>query len=140
MAIMSDTPIKGSCLCGGVTFELTPPIIFFQYCHCSRCRKATGSAHGSSLFLKLSQFAWTKGEELVRRREMPEAEYYCTGWCDQCGSSLPWISRNGRYVLVPAGALDDDPGVAPTRDIHWASRAPWAVDPAELPKHDADPT
>lgn len=135
---MEQTPIKGSCLCGGVAFEIMPPIIFFQYCHCSRCRKATGSAHGANIFLKAAQLSWTSGEDLVRRREMPEARYYCTAWCDQCGSALPWRTRNDKYYLVPAGALDDDPEARPTRNIFWGSRAEWFVEHGELLKHEEE--
>ena len=136
---MSDKPIKGSCLCGGVTFEITPPIIFFQYCHCSRCRKATGTAHGANIFVMAARLAWTAGEELVRRWEMPDAEYFCTGWCATCGSALPWATRNGKYFLVPAGALDDDPGARPTRNAHWASRGAWCATIDELETHDGEP-
>ncbi len=136
---MSDKPTKGSCLCGGVTFEITPPIYFFQYCHCSRCRKATGSAHGANLFAKAARLTWTSGEELVKRYEMPDAEYFCTGWCDRCGSSLPWRTRNGKYFLIPAGSLDGDPGIRPTRNVHWASRGEWCTGVDQLEKHDAEP-
>ena len=136
---MDNKPVKGSCLCGGVTFEITPPALFYQYCHCSRCRKATGSAHGASIFLRETQLQWTSGEELVKRRELPEAKYYCTGWCNECGSALPWKTRNGKYYLVPAGALDEDPGVEPTRNVHWGSRAQWFKETTELPKHDEEP-
>ena len=43
--------MKGSCLCGGVVYEIDPPFKIFQYCHCSRCRKFTGSAHAANLFV-----------------------------------------------------------------------------------------
>ena len=132
---MDNKPFVGSCLCGGVSFEITPPIIFFQYCHCSRCRKVTGSVHGANIFIKEAQLRWTSGEDLVKHFELPEAEYFCNGWCGKCGSSLPWASRNGKYYLVPAGSLDEDPGARPTRNIHWGSRGPWCVNPEDLEKH-----
>lgn len=136
---MSDTPFKGSCLCGAVTFEVAPPIIFYQYCHCSRCRKATGSRHGASLFIKVAQLVYTAGEEHVRRFELPDAKFLCNGWCDRCGSALPWLSRNGKYALVPAGAMDEDPGARPTRNIFWGSRAEWmgTVEGLEMFEEDA---
>ncbi len=137
---MTDSaPVVGSCLCGGVAYELQPPFLFFQHCCCSRCRKSSGSAFSSSIFAKIDQFRWTRGEDLVRRFELPEAEHYCTGFCSRCGSSLPWLSRNGRYVLVPAGTLDGDPGARPSRRVHWASRAPWYVPVHELPTFDEGP-
>ena len=75
----------------------------------------------------------------MRRFELPDAQYYCTGWCDRCGASLPWKSRNGKYYLVPAGSLDEDPGIKPTRNIHWASRAGWFEAVDALEKHDGEP-
>ena len=126
----------GSCLCGGVRYEIRPPFMFFHYCHCSRCRKSSGTAHSANIFLKVEQFSWIRGEELVKRFELPEAQYYCTGFCATCGSSLPWLSRNGKYVLVPAGTLDEDPQSTPQRNIYSASRAPWYADVSSLATFD----
>ncbi len=131
---MEGTSLKGSCLCGEVAYEIKPPFLFFQYCHCSRCRKSSGTAHAANIFIKLDQFRWTNGESLVKRYELPSAEYFCTGFCTACGSSMPWLSRTGKYYLVPAGTLDDDPGSAPSRSVYWGSRAPWYKEVSELPK------
>jgi hypothetical protein len=136
---MEHNTIRGSCLCGQVKFELTPPFLFFQYCHCSRCRKISGSAHAANIFVVKEQFEWTSGEDLVRRYELPGAKYFCTGFCSVCGSRLPWRSRNGEFVLVPAGSLDQDPGARPERNIYWSSRAPWYVDVSHLPTFDEKP-
>ena len=133
---MKIKTLKGSCLCGEVAYEVDPPFLFFQYCHCTRCQKNSGSAHAANLFLKLDQFHWTQGEELVNRFELPSAEYYCTGFCSKCGSTMPWVTRNGKYMLVPAGTLDDDPGCKPERNIYWDYRAPWYVNIDELPLFD----
>jgi hypothetical protein len=130
---MEESAVKGSCLCGEVAYEIVPPFLFFQYCHCSRCRKSSGSLHGANLFMKRDQFRWTRGEAVVKRYELPGAQYFCTGFCPICGSPMPWVSRNGKYVLVPAGTLDDDPGVTPQRSIFWESRAPWYVEVGSLP-------
>jgi hypothetical protein len=45
MARMSEGPIRGSCLCGGVPFELTGPPLWTSWCHCTRCRKAGAMAN-----------------------------------------------------------------------------------------------
>ena len=62
---MNNSGAKGSCLCGEVEFEVTGNMGIFQYCHCSRCRKFTGSAHASNLFVSPDQFNWLKGEQSV---------------------------------------------------------------------------
>jgi len=59
--------IQGSCLCGGVTYEADGEIYDAHNCHCSRCRKATGAAYRSSLFIPAETFRYTSGKELVRR-------------------------------------------------------------------------
>ncbi len=133
---MESRFFKGSCLCGGVTYQISPPFLFFHHCHCSRCRKMTGSAYAANIFLKIGQFRWTTGEELVGRYEHPEAEHYCTGFCTVCGATLPWVARNGKYVLVPAGTLDEDPQARPNRNVYWGSRAPWYTDVESLPMYE----
>lgn len=129
---MADV-LRGSCLCNGVAYEITPPFLFFHYCHCSRCRKITGSAHSANILVRREQFAWTRGEDLVRRWELPSAEKLCTGFCSVCGSSLPWLTRDGKAYLVPAGSLDDTPVARPERNIFWDSRAEWCVLVDDLP-------
>ncbi len=139
MANTAAQQLVGSCLCGGCAFEAEPAVVFFHYCHCSRCRKATGSAHSANLLAKASGFRWTRGEDLVRRYELGAAQHFCTGWCSVCGSAMPWMARNGRYVVIPAGSLDADPVLRPHSSIHWASRAPWYEPVESLPRFEVEP-
>ncbi len=134
-----DKPVRGSCLCGAVRFQIQLPAVWFQYCHCSRCRKKTGSAHSSHLLIRPEQIAWLAGEDLVGRFELPEAKSYSSCWCTRCGSALPWTTQNGRWVVVPAGPLDDDPGITPQQNVHVASGAPWYRHVSDLPAYDENP-
>lgn len=130
---MSDSTFHGACVCGAVRYAVRAPFMAFQYCHCSRCRKATGAAHAANLFVATDQLTWGEGAEgHVRRYELPEAKYWSHCFCDVCGSSVPWLSRTGKAYIVPAGALDDDPGIRPDRNIYWDSRAPWYMHASEL--------
>ncbi len=131
--------MKGSCLCGQVSYEINEPIKTFQYCHCSRCRKFTGSAHAANFFVPPTQFKWLTGEELVGRFEQPDAKYFATSFCKNCGSSLPWATQGGANIVVPAGTLDDELSIKPQRSIFWQSRAPWYEETCDLPKHDTRP-
>lgn len=136
---MSDETIHGSCVCGAVKYAVRAPFLGFQYCHCSRCRKATGSAHASNLFVATERFEWTDGESHMKRFELPTAKYWCHGFCELCGSSLPWASRTGKAFIVPAGTLDDDPGDRPARNIYWANRATWYEHVGKIETFDAYP-
>ena len=136
---MSDTKITGSCLCGEVKYQFTGPTKMFQYCHCTRCRKITGSAHASNIIISPDQFQWLKGKESVGRFEVPDAKYFASSFCKKCGSSLPWLTKNGKALIVPAGTLDDDPKVKPKHNIYFADKAPWYEEACELAKYDALP-
>lgn len=136
---MSKKRAKGSCLCGAVNYEITGNLGIFQYCHCSRCRKFSGSAHASNLLVSPDQFRWLKGETLVGSYTPEETKHFKTAFCRNCGSSLPWQSKSGKAVVVPAGTLDEHPGLEPFQNIFFASKALWYTQSSELPKHDELP-
>jgi len=104
----------------------------FQNCFCSRCRKTSGSAHGSSIILPPEQFTWIKGESEVGRYEIADAQHFATSFCTRCVSALPWLTQSGTAVVVPAGTLDAEPEALPTQNIFWASHADWYRLPDQL--------
>jgi hypothetical protein len=136
---MDNETISGSCLCGKVSYQFTGPIRVFQYCHCSRCRKVTGSAHASNIIIDPPGFEWLSGEDNVGRFEHPEAKHFATSFCKTCGSSLPWLTKSGKAVIIPAGTLDDDPVARPMHNIYYVDRAPWYIETGSLRKYDALP-
>src|SRR5512146_2515737 len=131
---MPKESIAGSCLCGSVRFEIRPPLSGFRYCHCSRCRKASGSAHAANIFLPGNQFAWLSGESLIRRFDLPGAKRFAVCFCTRCGGRVSHETATTENVLIPAGLLDDDPGMRPESSIFWGSRAPWCIETHEIPK------
>lgn len=136
---MSKSSTTGSCLCGKVSYEISDTLGIFQYCHCSRCRKFTGSAFASNLFVRPENFQWTGGMDFVGRYEMDESKYFATSFCKHCGSSLPWKAKGGKTVVIPAGTLDQEPEIRPTQNIFCASKAPWFIEPGNLQSYDQLP-
>ncbi|MGD9021726.1 MAG: GFA family protein [Lysobacterales bacterium] len=136
---MSGHAVTGSCLCGKVRYELKDNLGVFQYCHCSRCRKFTGGAFAANIFVAPGDLNWLDGEKLVGRYDPEHTKYFATAFCKNCGSSLPWLSKSGRVIVVPAGTLDEDPGIRPDKNIFCASRAEWYASVESLPQHDEGP-
>jgi len=132
---MSQSSLHGGCLCGAVTFEVEPPFPIMIHCHCSRCRKGTGTGHATNLTADPKHFRWLSGEEGITRYDLPTAKSYAKWFCGRCGSPVPRPSRNGAIMVIPAGSLDDAPPSAPTDHIFWGSRAPWACGSGGLPTH-----
>jgi len=133
---MASNAIAGSCLCGSVKFEVSPPFAAFRYCHCSRCQKASGSAHAANIFVPELQFRWVAGESRVKRFDLPGAKRFAVCFCADCGTRVPHKVATTANVLIPAGVLDADPGMRPEMSIFWKSHAAWYVPVSDMPSHD----
>jgi hypothetical protein len=127
--------IEGSCLCGGVAFEIEPPFRRANVCHCSRCRKHSGGAGLVQGRVPRERFRLLRGEDLVRsfRPEGGKVKAFCS----VCGSSLfggDW--PDGPEVSVRFGSLEGDPGIRPEYHTFVASAAPWDTLPDDgLPRY-----
>jgi len=132
---MNERSLSGSCLCGAVRYVASGQEQRFYHCHCTRCRKASGTGHASNLFLQ-GTLAWSSGEELIRSYQPPDAERFTNTFCEVCGSRVPrFIERLG-MVFIPAGSLDDEPEMRPQARIFQGSRAAWSCDDSALPGFD----
>jgi hypothetical protein len=99
--------IRGSCLCGGVRFEARKVHGTFELCHCSRCRKVTGSAFAAGIYAIRDDFKMLQGQDLVRVykapiREAPPAYHSC--FCSRCGSRVPDAFSCAPLIELPANA------------------------------------
>ncbi|HXV01975.1 MAG TPA: arginase family protein [Gaiellaceae bacterium] len=130
-----ELPLQGGCLCGGVRFELTAPFRRANHCHCSYCRRHSGTFGLSQGRVPREGFRFLAGEELVRHYR-PADGASVKAFCSVCGSSLfggTW--PEGPEVSVRLGALDGDPGIRPQYHSWVGSRAAWDVLPPDgLPR------
>lgn len=124
---------KGSCLCGGVQFEVNGDFEKFFLCHCSRCRKNTGSAHCANLFSSSATIHWLSGKEMVKTYYLPETRH-AKSFCSNCGSAMPTEAANGKMIVVPAGCLDDDINTKPTAHVFIDDKSNWEEAMHSAPK------
>ena len=115
---------SGSCLCGKVTYEIEGDFQNFYLCHCSRCRKDSGSAHSANLFSTTGMLKWLSGEEYVKTFNF-RLEGHIKSFCSNCGSALPNIQMDGNLLVVPAGSIDSHINLKPQGHIYCASKANW---------------
>ncbi|WP_415811530.1 GFA family protein [Litorimonas haliclonae] len=111
----------------------------FFLCHCGRCQKGTGSAHGANLFSSTAKVTWRTGVANVKDYVVPYT-LHAKSFCSTCGSAVPSVQINGTLLVVPAGSLDNPIDVRPDAHICFASRATWERELEDLPKIDALPT
>lgn len=132
------TSVKGSCLCGGIEFEMTATPRRVNQCHCGRCRKTRGTGHATNLLVPSDGLRYLRGEELLSKYRVPEAKYFAHWFCGVCGSPMPRFDERG-IGIIPMGAFDGDPGARPERHIHVASKAVWETIHDDLPQFEAAP-
>lgn len=131
--------LHGSCLCGGIAYEVSEPFRAVHNCHCSRCRKARAAAHTTNGFTSINGVRFLKGEDLLVRYKVPDAKFFAQVFCRVCGSGMPSQSKERGIVNVPLGSLDDDPGRGADDHIFAGSKAPWYDIADDLPQFDEMP-
>jgi hypothetical protein len=110
---MPELPLTGGCLCGAVRFEVAEPFVLAGYCHCTRCRRRTGTAASVQATTAPGSLRIVAGEELVRCYEPPDGARKC--YCSACGGALWSRPRDDpRSASVRLGTLDGDPGIRPS--------------------------
>jgi hypothetical protein len=130
--------VRGGCLCGAVAYEVTRPVANpIIFCHCSRCRRARAAAHNANLFVAPDRFRWLRGSERVATFQPADALRFTQAFCSDCGCKVPHVGPV--RALIPAGSLDDDPGVRPGLHIFVGSKAPWYAITDALPQYDELP-
>lgn len=132
--------IGGSCLCGGVRFEVDLPFLRAGNCHCSRCRKHSGAFGGTQGRVPREQFRLLAGDELIR--VFRPAGGMVKAFCSDCGSSLfggEW--PDGSEVSIRLGSLDGDPEIRPQWHQFVDSKAVWhELSDDGLPRHAGRPS
>ena len=116
--------ITGSCCCGDVTFTIEDNFSDFYLCHCEQCRKLTGSAHASNLFTSPDNINWVSGLDKIKRYDHPK-RVFTQAFCEHCGSGVPFVTQDGKYLLVPAGSLNEEPTKTLDAEIFCAEQTQW---------------
>jgi hypothetical protein len=78
--------------------------------------------------VKVEGFRITQGSEAIRSIELPMLETppgYGRSFCGLCGSAVPDRDPRGDWFEIPAGCLDDDPGIRPDKHINVEHKAAW---------------
>ncbi len=114
----------GECNCGAVAFEISADLSGVFVCHCSICRRSTGSNGIAVVVIDNNAFRWIRGEELITSWKKPGADWQ-TWFCRICGSPVPGINDESR-MFVPAGLISDGgESLAVIHHVWVDSKAVW---------------
>jgi hypothetical protein len=129
----SDRRLAGRCFCGAVRYTVADQFAYALNCHCSNCRRTTGSAFKPFAGIEHEKLTITKGED--ERMIFGDEEGH-DAHCARCGSLLYSLVRDGAWVHVAMGTLLDDPSIRPTAHIFVGSKAPWFTITDGLPQYE----
>ena len=128
--------LAGKCYCGAVQYAVPDEFRYAMNCHCSNCRRTTGSAFKPFAGIERPMLVVTEGREdlLIYGDDKTNNTH-----CKRCGSLLYSVVREGAFVHVTMGTLVDAPSIRPSRHIFVGSKAPWFTITDELPQHEEFP-
>lgn len=129
---------EGSCLCGAVKYEVRGAIGSVVLCHCSRCRKANGSAFASNAPVAAADFRVVEGEASLKSFRTAEGVHRM--FCSVCGSPIFSHRQSTPETLrIRIGTLDTTLSTKPVAHIFVGSKAEWFEIHGELPQHHERP-
>ena len=125
--------LTGKCFCGAARYEVADEFVYAANCHCSNCRRTTGSAFKPFAGIERDKFHLIAGEDelLIFGDESGHDAH-----CGRCGSLMYSLVRDGAYVHVAMGTLVDDPAIRPSAHIFVGSKAKWFTITDDLPQYD----
>lgn len=116
--------LSGNCLCGKLSFEATSKSGNIYQCHCSKCRRSTGSSANANVIVKIHEFKWLVAPTSLK-------QFVSNGWvssfCSECGCKAPITDTKNGICYIPAGTLNQDHDLKVTSHIYVGSKAFWDV-------------
>ena len=125
--------MTGKCYCGAVRYRVQDEFLYAANCHCSNCRRTTGSAFKPFAGIEREKLAVVEGGESLMIFGKEDAN---DTHCKVCGSLIFSVVRDGAFVHVAMGTLVDDPTIRPTHHIFVGSKAPWFTITDDLPQYE----
>lgn len=133
----TESNYKGSCLCGGVTFEVTKFEQPLGHCHCKMCQKFHGAAFSTFGEVKLENLHWITGHKNLK--SYTASNNAIRQFCSTCGSSLLFCSvynQKSGTIELAISTLDDAKDLKPDAHIYTSSKASWISICDDLPQYE----
>jgi hypothetical protein len=125
--------LAGECLCRAVRYTVADAFEYALNCHCSNCRRTTGSAFKPFAGIARDKLIIAGGDsDMMIYGDVTTHDAHCR----RCGALLYSVVRNGAYAHVAMGTLVDEPSIRPSAHIFVGSKAPWLSITDDLPQYE----
>ena len=129
--------MTATCACGQVSITVNAAATMHGICHCTNCKRRTGSAFGISAYFDKSAVAGVRGQTKVyafhhAAQKHDQERHFCV----TCGTTLFWyVSTLPEKIGIAGGCFADDDLAEPTYSIADKKRAPWLALPAHWERY-----
>jgi len=130
--------LRGSCYCGAVQYEVADEFEYAANCHCSDCRRATGSAFKPFAGIDRAKLRVVAGAD--RALVFGDSKANHDIHCGVCGSLLFSVVSEGARAHVTLGTLVDEAKIRPSAHIFIGDKAPWFTITDSLPQYEGHVT
>ena len=105
---------QGGCSCKATRYRLTEEPMFTHVCHCSICKRHTGTAFVTHIFIESAYLEVTEGRVEAYAGQTGSGSEHWVYRCPDCLSALySHYAGNDQIALVKGGTLDDPASLAP---------------------------
>jgi len=116
--------VAGECNCGAVSYEVDSDLSEVFVCHCSLCRKSTGSGGIAVALADRAAFRFLSGEDSIVKWTKPNHDWH-TFFCKTCGSALPG-ENDSTQIYIPVGTLSSGhENLQTAHHLYTNSKASW---------------
>jgi hypothetical protein len=115
---------KAMCCCGACSIEIEGEPVLNAVCHCTNCKRRTGSAFGWSVYVADHQVMQREGD--LRLYELVGASKLQRRWfCSACGTTLFWkVSWRADETGIAGGCFERGLA-APSVTVSNEGRCAW---------------
>ncbi|MEG0344771.1 MAG: GFA family protein [Acinetobacter sp.] len=132
--------LKGQCLCASIHFQVNKKIEAIYQCHCSLCRRQSGTHANHATLVQANDFVWLTGQDNISTYKKDTG--FTSSFCKKCGSPVPNQVGHTNFIWIPLGLIDDE--ISPTQHLNFclSSKANWektymhSIDYQHLPTWD----
>ena len=130
--------LEGHCLCGKVRYEIDGALGPVVQCHCSMCRRASGSAFATNASVDAQAFRIVAGRKSIKTYK--SSKDGTRNFCRRCGSPVfGTVKPAPQIVRIRLGLLENADGAHPAAHVWTKSRADWDEIGATLKQFDEAP-
>jgi hypothetical protein len=134
-----ENMLSGGCQCGAMRYTISGPLPPAYACHCSECKRQSGSSFGLSIAIEWARFA-VEGEVAVSSGFAFSGKPKLRCFCPKCGNRL-WHrpSADSAWITLKAGTLDCAQDIEPRGHLWVSQKQPWIRLEPDIPTFDTQP-